>query len=194
MLKPRLFLSIITLVSVHNFSFVSLPPPFSLLLPLHKNLVASALYTSHSPFLDPHRAIHGGWVSLRATFAVQSNHCSKIPYNEGAAWPDLVVGIIATILLAGGLLPPYFELWKRNGRVVGLSKLKVFYDAYISNADTNEDWVFLSIDTLGGLFSLFALGTPCFPLTSKNQLLNLVNSQRRKERSTSLVASCIFSC
>lgn len=33
----------------------------------------------------------------------------------------MVVGIIAAILLAAGLLPPYGELWKRRGRVIGLN-------------------------------------------------------------------------
>ncbi|KAJ6022000.1 hypothetical protein N7540_007504 [Penicillium herquei] len=63
----------------------------------------------------------------------------RIPYNKGVTWPDILVGVLAAILLSAGLLPPYFELWKRDGRVIGFN------------------WVFLSIDTLGGLFSLFAL-------------------------------------
>ncbi|KAJ5317555.1 hypothetical protein N7508_002063 [Penicillium antarcticum] len=63
----------------------------------------------------------------------------RIPYNNGVTWPDIVVGVVATLFLSAGLLPPYFELWKRDGRVIGFN------------------WVFLSIDTLGGLFSLFAL-------------------------------------
>ncbi|BDD59532.1 hypothetical protein MPDQ_007293 [Monascus purpureus] len=63
----------------------------------------------------------------------------RIPYNKGVHWPDLVVGIIAAILLAAGLLPPYFELWKRDGRVIGIN------------------WIFLCVDTSGGLFSLFSL-------------------------------------
>ncbi|RHZ74280.1 hypothetical protein CDV55_108876 [Aspergillus turcosus] len=63
----------------------------------------------------------------------------RIPYNKGVTWPDLVVGVVAAVLLASGLLPPYFELWKRDGRVIGFN------------------WTFLAIDTLGGLFSLFAL-------------------------------------
>lgn len=33
----------------------------------------------------------------------------------------MVVGIIAAILLAAGLLPPYGELWKRRGRVIGIN-------------------------------------------------------------------------
>ncbi|KAJ5381626.1 uncharacterized protein N7496_004054, partial [Penicillium cataractarum] len=63
----------------------------------------------------------------------------RIPYNKGVTWPDLVVGVVAAILISAGLIPPYFELWKRDGRVIGFN------------------WVFLAIDTLGGLFSLFAL-------------------------------------
>ncbi|KAJ5833473.1 hypothetical protein N7474_001784 [Penicillium riverlandense] len=68
----------------------------------------------------------------------------RIPYNNGVRWPDLVVGVVAAILLSAGLLPPYFELWKRHGRVIGFS-------------ESRPDWVFLGIDTMGGLFSLFAL-------------------------------------
>ncbi|KAJ5512533.1 hypothetical protein N7463_002085 [Penicillium fimorum] len=45
----------------------------------------------------------------------------RIPYNNGVRWPDIVVGIIAAIILSAGLLPPYFELWKRDGRVIGFS-------------------------------------------------------------------------
>ncbi|KAJ5709111.1 hypothetical protein N7493_010445, partial [Penicillium malachiteum] len=63
----------------------------------------------------------------------------RIPYRKGVTWPDILVGVVAAILLSAGLIPPYFELWKRDGRVIGFN------------------WVFLSIDTLGGLFSLFAL-------------------------------------
>ncbi|CAK37460.1 uncharacterized protein An01g15060 [Aspergillus niger] len=64
---------------------------------------------------------------------------SQIPNNKGITWPDILVGAIATVLLAGGMLPIYFELGKRQGRVIGIN------------------WVFLCIDTLGGLFSIFAL-------------------------------------
>lgn len=49
----------------------------------------------------------------------------QIPYNKGVTWPDLVVGVVAAILLASGLVPPYFELWKRDGRVIGFSEYLV---------------------------------------------------------------------
>lgn len=51
----------------------------------------------------------------------------------------LVIGIIASILLALGLVPPYFELAKRKGRVVGIN------------------FVFLSLDSGGALFSLLSV-------------------------------------
>lgn len=41
-------------------------------------------------------------------------------YEHGTEWPMILIGVIASILLAGGLLPPYFEIWKRKGRVVGI--------------------------------------------------------------------------
>jgi hypothetical protein len=37
-------------------------------------------------------------------------------------WPDILVGVVATLFLCAGLLPPYFELWKRGGRVIGFSE------------------------------------------------------------------------
>ncbi|KAF7593235.1 hypothetical protein BBP40_011776 [Aspergillus hancockii] len=50
----------------------------------------------------------------------------RIPYNKGVTWPDLVVGVVATILLASGLIPPYFELWERDGRVIGIRLFSLF--------------------------------------------------------------------
>ncbi|KAI1492929.1 PQ loop repeat-domain-containing protein [Biscogniauxia mediterranea] len=60
-------------------------------------------------------------------------------YAEGNEMPIVVVGIVASILLAVGLLPPYREAWKRKGRIVGIN------------------WVFLCMDSLGAFFSLMSL-------------------------------------
>ncbi|KAI0004037.1 PQ loop repeat-domain-containing protein [Xylariaceae sp. FL0662B] len=60
-------------------------------------------------------------------------------YDRGNNTGVLVVGILASVMLAGGLLPPYGELWKRRGRVIGIN------------------WVFLSMDCLGAVFSLMSL-------------------------------------
>ncbi|KAF2728778.1 PQ-loop-domain-containing protein [Polyplosphaeria fusca] len=61
------------------------------------------------------------------------------PYYKGIEWPLTMLAIIASVILAIGLIPPYFELAKRNGRVVGIN------------------FIFLTIDWLGALFSLMAL-------------------------------------
>ncbi|CAL9735093.1 hypothetical protein MOSE0_G06854 [Monosporozyma servazzii] len=42
-------------------------------------------------------------------------------YRRGITWPNLIFGILATVLLSVGLVPPYFELAKRKGRVVGIN-------------------------------------------------------------------------
>ncbi|KAI1448847.1 hypothetical protein F5Y02DRAFT_282845 [Annulohypoxylon stygium] len=60
-------------------------------------------------------------------------------YDAGNSVGVLVVGIVANILLAVGLLPPYGEIWKRRGRVIGIN------------------FVFLSMDWLGAFFSLMSL-------------------------------------
>lgn len=50
-------------------------------------------------------------------------------YDRGIKWPDLIFGILASVLLAIGLLPPFFELAKRNGRVVGINFGFLFIDS-----------------------------------------------------------------
>ena len=62
-------------------------------------------------------------------------------YERGVVWPITVVGISAAILLTLGLLPPYLELWRRKGRVVGIS------------------FIFLTMDWLGAFFSLMGVLT-----------------------------------
>jgi len=61
------------------------------------------------------------------------------PYSRGLQWPVTFLGILATVLLAVGLVFPYIEMWKNKGRVVGIS------------------FRFLAIDFAGALFSLLAL-------------------------------------
>ncbi|KAB5562897.1 hypothetical protein GE09DRAFT_763407 [Coniochaeta sp. 2T2.1] len=60
-------------------------------------------------------------------------------YHRGNETPILVIGIVAAVLLAVGLLPPYQEIWKRHGRVIGFN------------------WIFLGMDWGGAFFSLMAL-------------------------------------
>lgn len=61
------------------------------------------------------------------------------PYYRGIEWPMMMMAIIASVMLALGLIPPYFELAKRNGRVIGIN------------------FVFLTVDWAGAFFSLMAL-------------------------------------
>lgn len=60
----------------------------------------------------------------------------KKVYLNGTHWPMLVFGIIASILLVAGLVPPYFELAKRQGQVVGIN------------------FFFLAMDSSGAIFSM----------------------------------------
>ena len=60
-------------------------------------------------------------------------------YLRGISFPVTIVGVIAAILLGAGLIPPYFEIFRRRGKVVGIS------------------FIFLSLDWFGAFFSLMAL-------------------------------------
>ncbi|SCW04290.1 LAFE_0H10264g1_1 [Lachancea fermentati] len=60
-------------------------------------------------------------------------------YARGVHWPSLIFGILASVLLGLGLVPPYFELAKRRGRVVGIN------------------FIFLGIDSLGAWLSIVSV-------------------------------------
>ncbi|CCH46231.1 putative membrane protein [Wickerhamomyces ciferrii] len=60
-------------------------------------------------------------------------------YDRGIKWPTLIFGILASVSLALGLLPPYFELAKRRGRVVGIN------------------FWFIGIDCLGAFLSMLSV-------------------------------------
>lgn len=61
------------------------------------------------------------------------------PYSRGVEWPMMLMAISASVIQVIGLIPPYFELAKRNGRVIGI------------------DFWFLTIDYAGAFFSLMAI-------------------------------------
>ncbi|KAF2680525.1 hypothetical protein K458DRAFT_392867 [Lentithecium fluviatile CBS 122367] len=63
----------------------------------------------------------------------------RIPYYKGVKWPMMLMAITASVMQCVGLLLPYWELAKRNGRVIGI------------------DFWFLTIDYSGAFFSLMAL-------------------------------------
>ena len=37
----------------------------------------------------------------------------------------IILGVLASILLVIGLVPPYFEIWSRRGRVIGISWVSI---------------------------------------------------------------------
>ena len=78
------------------------------------------------------------------------------PNDAGIEWPMILIGTISAVLLAAGLIPPYFEIWKRRGRVVGISEHANSHESF--RADERQDFVFLMTDSLGAFFSLMALG------------------------------------
>lgn len=71
--------------------------------------------------------------------ALEGTAIGLLRNQDRPSWPYLFIGIVASILLAAGLIPPYFELAKRGGRVVGLN------------------FIFLAMDSSGALFSLISL-------------------------------------
>jgi uncharacterized protein with PQ loop repeat len=60
-------------------------------------------------------------------------------YDDGISWPTLIFGVLASVLLAIGLVPPYFELAKRRGRVVGIN------------------FIFLGVDLMGATLSMLSV-------------------------------------
>lgn len=63
----------------------------------------------------------------------------RIVYNNGTEWPTTFIGAIAAVLLAVGLIPPYFEIKQHHGEVVGIN------------------FFFLAMDSGGAIFSIFSL-------------------------------------
>lgn len=56
-------------------------------------------------------------------------------YAKGTTWPALIFGICSGVLLAVGIIPLYYELFQRQGQVVGVSFIFLFVDslgAYLS--------------------------------------------------------------
>lgn len=49
-----------------------------------------------------------------------TNQLRQGPYDRGIEWPMMLMAISATLIQIAGLIPPYFELAKRSGRVIGI--------------------------------------------------------------------------
>lgn len=88
------------------------------------------------------------WTSTVATIALAASFAImelililtlRGPYSRGVEWPMMLMAISASVIQVVGLIPPYFELAKRNGRVIGIN------------------FWFLTIDYAGAFFSLMAV-------------------------------------
>lgn len=73
-------------------------------------------------------AMEGGFISFLRNL-----------HDKGTTWPTLIFGVLASVCLAAGLVPPYIELSKRQGRVVGIH------------------FLFLAVDLSGALFSALSV-------------------------------------
>lgn len=78
----------------------------------------------------------------------------------------MLVGIarVASVLLAAGLLPPYGEIWKRRGRVIGIKWIRVSLRALsqlVPGSSTSKltcREIFSTMDCSGAFLSLTAHG------------------------------------
>ncbi|XBW36190.1 hypothetical protein QEN19_001770 [Hanseniaspora menglaensis] len=109
-------------------------------------LVAYYLSCLYPPHKKSKKFIYGSIISfLCFSVALEVGFITwlKPIYEKGTHWPALIFGIISGVVLAAGILPLYYELAHRQGRVVGIS------------------FVFLSIDSLGAYLSILSvvLGT-----------------------------------
>ncbi|MCJ1358103.1 MAG: hypothetical protein MMC33_008101 [Icmadophila ericetorum] len=94
---------------------------------------------------------HNGWKTWKATLLALSIAITfagvevglvftlRGLYDTGTEYPMVIVGVVASIILAAGLVPPYIEIWRRSGRVIGIN------------------WMFLCMDWLGAFLSLMAV-------------------------------------
>lgn len=75
------------------------------------------------------------WIGIETGFSVWLRPL----YAKGITWPNLVFGIISTVFLCVGLLPPYWELFQRRGRVLGIN------------------FIFLGMDSSGAIFNMASM-------------------------------------
>jgi hypothetical protein len=106
----------------------------------------STLRPIHIPLTAPSK--WRAWTATIATIALAASFALmelililtlRGPYSRGVEWPMMLMAISASVIQVIGLIPPYFELAKRSGRVIGI------------------DFWFLTIDYAGAFFSLMAV-------------------------------------
>lgn len=79
-----------------------------------------------------------GFSALLAGLEVAGIELLKLGIRNGVHWPVTLIGVISAVLINIGLLPQFWEIYKRNA-VIGVS------------------YTFLSIDCAGAIFSFLSL-------------------------------------
>lgn len=115
----------------------------------HKSVLPpTKTFLTQSKMTDIPNSKWRAWTSTLATIALASSFALmemililtlRGPYARGVQWPMMLMAISASVIQVLGLIPPYFELAKRHGRVIGI------------------DFWFLTIDYAGAFFSLMAV-------------------------------------
>ncbi|PMD14191.1 hypothetical protein NA56DRAFT_736319 [Hyaloscypha hepaticicola] len=94
----------------------------------------------HEQVISCHKSLHASLqLSVIGRYPKNRTLTTKPLSDRGISFPMIIIGVIASILLVAGLLPPYVEIYKRRGRVIGIN------------------FIFLTIDWMGAFFSLMAL-------------------------------------
>lgn len=64
------------------------------------------------------------WFMFRKAKTFQLKR-EQIPYYKGVEWPMMMMAILASVMQCLGLIMPYFELAKRQGRVIGIGTFSI---------------------------------------------------------------------
>ncbi|KAK9460289.1 PQ loop repeat-domain-containing protein [Lipomyces oligophaga] len=107
--------------------------------PARKSLARTMLYTLGLAAL-------GGGIELAFALPFKNSHYFAVVHNRSPhTWPLILVGVLAALALLGGLIQPYFGIFRRKGQVLGIN------------------FFFLMIDSTGAIFSFASL---LFPQTN----------------------------
>ncbi|KAH7107809.1 PQ loop repeat-domain-containing protein [Auriculariales sp. MPI-PUGE-AT-0066] len=111
------------IVSVGNIPLIVQPQAFAALCSCSW---AQVLHYSHK--LSPLQAF-GAWLALQVTTAsleVAFVIACRAGERHGTSAPTKFFGVLSAVMILGGIIPQYYEIWKY--KVVGLSLIFIFID------------------------------------------------------------------
>ncbi|KAF8587845.1 hypothetical protein K439DRAFT_1385372 [Ramaria rubella] len=130
-----IFLGVYTITQDINIPLIIQPQLFGLLSALSWT---QCLYHSQKRSLRLCALLLASYTTIGAGFETGMVFVSRHALRSGNSRPVQFFGIMSSVLIALGLLPQYWEIWKRR-EVVGIS------------------YFFITVDILGGVFSLLSL-------------------------------------